>query len=570
MTYVLALIAALLAVFIVALVIGVLTNLFSLIPRAGIRKWIVICITPFVAFPIVCPIVCAIIFRSDLSPIFRPLTDIYRALSSTTILHAVPAVVALISLIGFSISAFLPVKGEPYLPRGARWNLVWLLKWIGLLVVAFVLVAVVQDFELRGRLNRLEARADQLTAELQPPAVPDVDNAAIHYQRIVKLLEASEFQEDAVKRISGLFEQGGPFDEEANKYFQEFEPILAEFEAAAKCKTCRFPDATVPKFFLDAAEPRIHESSALKRLYQYGVFQICQQRPSEAIKCIRLLQAWPKHLQADPRNVDAMQYRHASRLTLELVQSLAADDPSVPAEELRSIFADQLPLDQIHRAAVEWERASSFKTLALTFDGRLYQSPMLRDAKFMGTDTLGGKATRFFMRFLFARDDLAAIQVQFAPADTPYDRTTWKFAGSDYRLKPRGQVARLLSSIGIRRQFFEMAESERRLSNIAIAAKLYRQDHGAWPSELSMLAPKYLPEVPLDPDTDTPFAFKAIENGLVVWANQSTEELAKAESEGKFWEATTHTYAPILFLGDALRLTRTAAVPAPADEATPE
>ena len=57
---------------------------------------------------------------------------------------------------------------------------------------------------------------------------------------------------------------------------------------------------------------------------------------------------------------------------------------------------------------------------------------------------------------------------------------------------------------------------ERRMAAVALAAQLYRADHGgAWPAKLEDLVPQYLPAVPRDPlaPGDTPLRYLLVKHG---------------------------------------------------------
>jgi hypothetical protein len=55
-----------------------------------------------------------------------------------------------------------------------------------------------------------------------------------------------------------------------------------------------------------------------------------------------------------------------------------------------------------------------------------------------------------------------------------------------------------------------------RCARAALAAELFRREHGQWPQSLGDLVPAYLPAVPLDPFTDKPLQMELLGDGLVV------------------------------------------------------
>jgi hypothetical protein len=97
------------------------------------------------------------------------------------------------------------------------------------------------------------------------------------------------------------------------------------------------------------------------------------------------------------------------------------------------------------------------------------------------------------------------------------------------------------------------AEATRRMTNIGVAAALYRQDEGRWPTSLEALAPKYLAEVPLPGEGEEPLRLKAIDGGLMVYSAEMVEQMGKFKDARAWWEEAgeSYHYAYCLFLGRA-------------------
>ncbi|MCS6860550.1 MAG: type II secretion system protein GspG [Abditibacteriales bacterium] len=56
------------------------------------------------------------------------------------------------------------------------------------------------------------------------------------------------------------------------------------------------------------------------------------------------------------------------------------------------------------------------------------------------------------------------------------------------------------------------------LLRLALALRLYRHDHGAYPANLNALQPQYLPAVPLDPFTNKPFVYRREGSGFLLYS----------------------------------------------------
>ncbi len=57
-----------------------------------------------------------------------------------------------------------------------------------------------------------------------------------------------------------------------------------------------------------------------------------------------------------------------------------------------------------------------------------------------------------------------------------------------------------------------------RLTQVAIALRLYRHEHGRYPETLQELVPKYLPNVPTDPFDGKPLRYERLRNGFKIWS----------------------------------------------------
>ncbi len=71
----------------------------------------------------------------------------------------------------------------------------------------------------------------------------------------------------------------------------------------------------------------------------------------------------------------------------------------------------------------------------------------------------------------------------------------------------RSGVSRLLRSV-----------ARTRATDAAIAAELYRREHGDWPTELAELSPKLLPEIPEDPLDGQPLRFLRKDDKLMIYS----------------------------------------------------
>jgi hypothetical protein len=57
-----------------------------------------------------------------------------------------------------------------------------------------------------------------------------------------------------------------------------------------------------------------------------------------------------------------------------------------------------------------------------------------------------------------------------------------------------------------------------RVTEVALALRLYRKEHGRYPEDLQALAPKFLPSVPSDPYDGKPLRYRKLQKGFKVWS----------------------------------------------------
>ena len=81
-------------------------------------------------------------------------------------------------------------------------------------------------------------------------------------------------------------------------------------------------------------------------------------------------------------------------------------------------------------------------------------------------------------------------------------------------------VAKLVAPIMYPGSFYKAAESYafQRLGQVAVALRIYRQEHGRYPEDLRALVPLYLPQVPLDPFDGKELRYRRLGQGFKVWS----------------------------------------------------
>ncbi len=62
------------------------------------------------------------------------------------------------------------------------------------------------------------------------------------------------------------------------------------------------------------------------------------------------------------------------------------------------------------------------------------------------------------------------------------------------------------------------AHALQRVTEVALALRLYRKEHGRYPEDLRALVPKFLPSVPSDPYDGKPLRYRKLAKGFKVWS----------------------------------------------------
>jgi hypothetical protein len=138
------------------------------------------------------------------------------------------------------------------------------------------------------------------------------------------------------------------------------------------------------------------------------------------------------------------------------------------------------------------------------------------------------------MRALWARDDLAAVRAIFPFTERPDDPDEWKPHWDD--VSPTGWLVSSAQSISYMPYWADRGEANRRLTNIAVAAMLYRKDKDAWPETLNALVPDYLTELESPGDGKEPFRLKSIDEGMMVYSAELDEDFSEFKDARVWWE----------------------------------
>jgi len=502
------------------------------ISRPVVRRWIVIPIAAVLGFAAAFFAVAVYFtpqFRED---VWRALSDSYAGLPTTTILVVSTVVAFAVALVMLTIYGFLPQWGGPYVPRAARWNARRLRRTTVVLFGALLVALFLQDVELQWRLGQMEARALELAQSLASEPVPDEENAAVHYQRIIDASEELDELNDSFEDVGTGLGLCACDSERRKDYFAKLAGELSALQQAALCEKCRFDDDHAPVDLLDAMGVRYYLVGAAQGLVRLANYEICRQQPAEALALLRIIRRLEDHLAMDPRGTETVFYYWLEAWTCYTVERLATYCNTVPVDEARSLMAEPLNADAVYPGAIKWKAAMFQMSVVKTYDGRHFDRPETEGQ--LIEDPIGRALQLAFMRLVFARDDMRSMEVYFPFLEHPEDPDAWR--SHDYMdIFPTGYILPAIESSSWAEGWVERANSWRQLTNIAFAAALYHQQHDRWPDAMERLVPDFLPHVPTDPLTGKSYHWINIDDGLVVYSEDDAHAFENFSDTREQW-----------------------------------
>jgi len=112
-----------------------------------------------------------------------------------------------------------------------------------------------------------------------------------------------------------------------------------------------------------------------------------------------------------------------------------------------------------------------------------------------------------------------------AQKGVPYDRRKISRLITDFKQRTQGSnlyftLTDLLILNEAQKLFDRVTDAHalQRVTEVALALRLYRKEHGRYPEDLRALVPKFLPSVPSDPYDGKPLRYRKLAKGFKVWS----------------------------------------------------
>jgi hypothetical protein len=402
----------------------------------------------------------------------------------------------------------------------------------GRLAVGFAAMAVLLyitlanlDLAMRTQQASLRAEASAKLLALSPARVPDVDNAALVYQRAFDNLTPLDKLPPAWKdKADDWFDRAHkPFDAK-DKDLLDFlaaqQRGLALLYQAAASPSCAFDHDYTENIVMQLPElEQLHRAAEVLALH--AVVKADDGDFRTALSDIDTLFGIARHAN-EPiliSVINALRIEELAVRTLEEVLSLAKPGDLKPEHFAGNEHLLNEPAS--HRRDVVHALQVEEAMFGLAIYGSLGEEPNLMHAV-IGNDATFGAAV-WLWRIFHMTDDLAAYRGLMARmrllAERPYFQahTDWQSLEQHMKTQKEGFFAWLLVP-NVWKCAVRAAEADahRRLARLAVAATLYKLKNGKYPNKMEELTPEFLPQPLLDPFTGKTLRMRADGDGLIL------------------------------------------------------
>jgi len=307
------------------------------------------------------------------------ITNVYSHVPILALSMLIPCITFAIGLAFYSIKGFWSCEEGAYQPHAHTWSLREQQKRLGIVLAACLGALLLQDFELRWKLDRFSQESVEMAEAMKPAEGPVESNAAFYYQQLGSLRQGLESWEEEHIGDSWEFEASELDVEETREYLKQIEPIIACLRQASECSECCFEDSFQSLSIFGGMDTIVAIHYAIRKL-RFSVEQRIQQGDfEEDFDVIQLTQQLQRHIQQDPRNVEAVFFWWHERAIQKTVERLSAVDSNLDAELLRRSMAPPLEVDVIAKNAWKWYVATLKNHLAEAYSGRIYARPEFQE-----------------------------------------------------------------------------------------------------------------------------------------------------------------------------------------------
>jgi hypothetical protein len=385
-----------------------------------------------------------------------------------------------------------------------------------ILVFAIVFVVVLGWLMWHGRVSspmaRLERELERLQKAGEPTRWEDIAPP------VPKHLDGTPLLLKAIEQL-GAAEQKFPPDVWVTYNAQVLEaarPALKTFRQALAYPHWRVVDPT--NFFTKGGwQPAFEHLREFARLLRAEALQRKRKGDVDgALESCQTILKLCRHMDDEPFLVAFLVQRAIFAIGARALWDEVLSDADASATAYRAVLAELRAWD-IERAfvrALKGERV---------IDGILFYDSFRKK--------LGGCGLFPVSTWIAANQSLTlAFYRQLLPIaqkGVPYDRQKnlsldRRFHAEDAREEHHfSQLAYFICISSVEDRLFDRVTEThalQRVTEVALALRLYRKGHGRYPEDLQALAPKFLPSVPSDPYDGKPLRYRKLQKGFKVWS----------------------------------------------------
>lgn len=415
--------------------------------------------------------------------------------------------------------------------KRTRRRLIILLSLFLLLLIPWLIWFAVELHRFNAALDDLRARSEPLSlSDLAPPPVPDHLNAAPLYLQAFHLLDSSP--ESDYAGLDTLLADPAPLSpdrlDQARLLLDRFSQPLDLLHRASFFPQCRFPiDYSLPPYTIRRPHVGPLLTSAQLLVLSSRV-HLASNAPDLALDDCSLGFRLADSLRDDPDLVALFTRVRVHRLFIQQAALiLDSSDPSPPA--LRSFLASLGDTsDRSHFVrALKADRCRGIALINDLFNNRIspddlrdmglsHHPSLTRLGVFVARPLLMHDAVHY-LRIMNDLDSCTSQPSHLCSAHWGslfriyYNRT------GGFRLS-HPVCSMLVPAVAHSVDGFDRDLALRSSAAQAVALRLYRLAHGAYPASLSALVPDFLPALPLDPFSGDPFAYRLEPPGFLLYS----------------------------------------------------
>lgn len=476
---------------------------------------------------------------------------------------ATPLIVFNFAILFIGVYGFR-TTGSSVVPRARSWNVVSMVKWLGMSITLTLLATLLFDWELRVGLRHLQEASHKRWTAFEVPDVSEQDNAALVYLELEQWRELlqdwkAEYEDVAIEDIDYKSEQ-------VTRMMEECEPAFAALRRGASKPGFYFPRDYSSPDSLANDEPLQLLRHTLQLFHLSIMVTAKQGQMADAIEDVRMLMRVAIHFDYDTRMDGRVVALAARTLATESIQAILRAEETVATADLLSLIDEQHNPRSSLPELFAWAEVEHVTTICDLYLGTMSE-------EYLGTPLLSARGRRLaftILRLLKGRDEIAALRnksIIFSSFANRVDDPTATSEALYHEL--RGQFPQgMLDGRDFLYGWVVDADTQQKLINTMLATALYQRQYGRYPNELTDLIPEFLDVTPIDLDEGKAIGLRPFGDGVILFSNRCRDTIEREVSS--FGTIREHVARDRLngtvFLGEAWDLVINASVDANATD----